>query len=293
MPDRRRPPWFDFVAGGVAGCAAKTVTAPLQRLVILQQLGQVDGFVGGVRLVLRNQGVLSLWRGNLTSVLHRFPYSATSFLVYERAKHALIRRGSRAGPPGSEPVATLGQRAAAGATSGIVAVTCVYPLDLARTLLAAGTGHEAERPTIPKVLGRVLRTEGIRGLWRGVTVSAVQKVPDTALNLCVYETVRERIIAHTDLPAFVRVCVSAATATVSSLALYPFDVLRRTMQVRQVGEGGEGALRSLRSLVRSHGLGVLWRGGTTEVCRVFPFVVTMWGSIEAMRALGDGVLAPA
>ena len=37
----------------------------------------------GVQKIIERGGYRSLWRGNMTSVLHRFPYSAINFFVYE------------------------------------------------------------------------------------------------------------------------------------------------------------------------------------------------------------------
>jgi Mitochondrial carrier protein len=86
--------------GGVAGSVAKTVTAPFSRLTILWQVHSMVTtrenrpkfaltLSGGIRKVVERGGLRSLWRGNMTSVLHRFPYSAINFYVYEHTLDAL------------------------------------------------------------------------------------------------------------------------------------------------------------------------------------------------------------
>ena len=63
--------------GGVAGSAAKTVTAPLSRLTILFQVHSLVttkenrpkfamNFTGGFRKIVERGGFLSLWKGNGT-----------------------------------------------------------------------------------------------------------------------------------------------------------------------------------------------------------------------------------
>ena len=63
--------------GGVAGSAAKTVTAPLSRLTILFQVHSLVttkenrpkfamNFTGGFKKIVEREGVLSLWKGNGT-----------------------------------------------------------------------------------------------------------------------------------------------------------------------------------------------------------------------------------
>ncbi len=47
---------------------------------------------GGMKKIIDRGGVWSLWRGNGTSVLHRFPYSAINFFVYEHTLDFLEQR---------------------------------------------------------------------------------------------------------------------------------------------------------------------------------------------------------
>ena len=78
---------FDFFAGGVAGIVAKTLTAPIERVKLLLQTeaenaklknkygGIVDCFVRCVK----EEGILSLWRGNGVNVIRYFPTQALNF----------------------------------------------------------------------------------------------------------------------------------------------------------------------------------------------------------------------
>jgi solute carrier family 25 phosphate transporter 23/24/25/41 len=86
--------------GGIAGSVAKTATAPLSRLTILFQVHSMVttrsdrpkfsmSLGGGLSKIVERGGIKSLWRGNMTSVLHRFPYSAINFFVYENALDVL------------------------------------------------------------------------------------------------------------------------------------------------------------------------------------------------------------
>jgi len=85
---------------------AKTVTAPFSRLTILFQVHSLvttkehrpkfaTSLAGGVRKIVERGGILSMWRGNMTSVLHRFPYSAINFYVYENALDLLSQQQRR------------------------------------------------------------------------------------------------------------------------------------------------------------------------------------------------------
>ena len=88
-----------MIAGGCAGSFAKTVTAPLSRLTILYQVHQLAKTGGHFKMYSMNEslgkiiqdihhqeGLLSFWRGNLTAIIHRFPYSAVNFAVFDWVK---------------------------------------------------------------------------------------------------------------------------------------------------------------------------------------------------------------
>jgi hypothetical protein len=95
------------------------------------------------RQVVRAEGVLSLWKGNGVTILHRLPYSAINFSTYEHSLAALHRLA----PDSSDAP----KRFLAGSTAAVAACTAAYPLDLVRTRLAAQTS-----------------TRWAAGEWRGV-----------------------------------------------------------------------------------------------------------------------------
>jgi hypothetical protein len=57
----------------------------------------------GLRKIVDRGGFFSLWRGNATSVLHRFPYSAINFYVYEHTLDALSVAASTAAAAAAKP----------------------------------------------------------------------------------------------------------------------------------------------------------------------------------------------
>ena len=94
-----------MITGGTAGTLAKTATAPLSRLTILYQVHAVakngghfksysmnQPMINVIRDIAKQEGVLSFWRGNLTAAIHRFPYSAVNFAVYDFVRK-LIKTG--------------------------------------------------------------------------------------------------------------------------------------------------------------------------------------------------------
>ena len=60
--------------------------------------------------------------------------------------------------------------------AGSTATVCTYPLDLLRTRYAS-QGVKRVYGSIASAFGQIVRTEGIRGLYRGLVPSLVQIAP--------------------------------------------------------------------------------------------------------------------
>ena len=41
------------------------------------------GIVSSMRTIVKEEGLLALWKGNGTSMVHRFPYAAINFFTFE------------------------------------------------------------------------------------------------------------------------------------------------------------------------------------------------------------------
>ncbi|KXZ53246.1 hypothetical protein GPECTOR_7g1140 [Gonium pectorale] len=112
--------------------------------------------------------------------MHRVPYSATNFWTYEATKKALQGRLGN----------DVARAWAAGATSGLVACTAAYPLDLLRTRVAAETqcGAAQQYRRLPAALRRIVAEQGVLGLYKGLGATLAQVVPGLAFNFCFYDS---------------------------------------------------------------------------------------------------------
>nr|DAD41880.1 TPA_asm: hypothetical protein HUJ06_016203 [Nelumbo nucifera] len=81
----------DFVMAGVAASISKSAVAPIERVkLLLQNQGEMLkrgnlqrpylGIGDCFKRVLREEGVLSFWRGNQANVIRYFPTQVFSFL---------------------------------------------------------------------------------------------------------------------------------------------------------------------------------------------------------------------
>ncbi|EFQ30773.1 uncharacterized protein GLRG_05917 [Colletotrichum graminicola M1.001] len=133
--------WRSGVAGGLAGCAAKTVVAPLDRVKILFQAsnpqfakytGSWFGVVTAMKDIRSHEGLTGLFRGHSATLIRIFPYAGIKFLAYEQIRSLVIRRKDQETP---------WRRLISGSMAGVTSVFFTYPLEVIRVRLAFETKH--------------------------------------------------------------------------------------------------------------------------------------------------------
>jgi solute carrier family 25 phosphate transporter 23/24/25/41 len=172
--------WRQLVAGGGAGAVSRTCTAPLDRLKIFFMVSSMQGqrftIMSGLRYMLEEGGVRSLWRGNGVNVIKIAPESALRFFAYERVKKLL--------KDGNEQL-KVHERLLAGSTAGVIAQTTIYPLEVMKTRLALG--KTGQYRGLMDCARHTLQAEGIRTFYKGLTPSLIGIIPYAGIDLAVYE----------------------------------------------------------------------------------------------------------
>ncbi|GAA5913496.1 coenzyme A transporter [Sporobolomyces salmoneus] len=129
------------LAGGIAGCIAKTSVAPLDRVKILFQTRSPDyaryagtwfGVFRASRDIYQETGVRGLLQGHSATLLRIFPYAAIKFMAYEQFHSFLM--------PTPESEDSI-KRFVAGSLAGITTTAITYPLELIRVRLAFEPHH--------------------------------------------------------------------------------------------------------------------------------------------------------
>jgi solute carrier family 25 (mitochondrial phosphate transporter), member 23/24/25/41 len=210
--------------GGIAGSVAKTVTAPFSRLTILFQVHsmvttnqQRPNFAmsirGGMAKIVERGGIVSLWRGNLTSVIHRFPYSGINFYLYEnvldilrenhedpietstqlarRMTQALIEKQQPRNNNNGHENTLAYHKFMAGAISGCTACIACYPLDLVRTRLTTELEGRENYRGIVDAVRKIYMADGFLGFYSGLVPTLAVAVPNFAISFSVYGTMKE------------------------------------------------------------------------------------------------------
>ncbi|KAG6832843.1 hypothetical protein H0H87_000197 [Tephrocybe sp. NHM501043] len=111
---------------------------------------------------------------------------------------------------------------------------------------------------------KIMREEGgIRGLYRGLVTTSAGVAPYVGINFAAYEFLRGVITPPGKSGIGRKLTCGALAGTISQTLTYPFDVLRRKMQVAGMKGGSvkyNGALHALTSIIKTEGVAGLYRG---------------------------------
>ncbi|KAL2864476.1 coenzyme A transporter [Aspergillus lucknowensis] len=332
------------LAGGLAGCAAKTVVAPLDRVKILFQAsnpqfakytGSWFGLVAAVRDIKRYEGSRGLFRGHSATLLRIFPYAAIKFLAYEQIRAAVIPSGDKETPF---------RRLISGSMAGMTSVFFTYPLELIRVRLAFETKKTSrsslrdifrqiynERVAPPKELSagarassvaavaadsiasattKIVPSSGLANFYRGFTPTLLGMLPYAGVSFLTHDTVGDwlrspALAPHTTIPnsefsssghtrrgsrrpqltAAAELFSGAVAGLISQTSSYPFEVIRRRMQVGGVvGDGRRlGIAETARKIWMERGFRGFWIGLTIGYMKIIPMTATGFFVYERLK----------
>ncbi len=192
----------NFLLGGVSAAISKTASAPIERVkLILQTQDSNEKIIKSGRRytgigncfsrVIREEGVKELWRGNLANIIRYFPTQALNFAFKDFYKTLFPKID-----PNKDFWKFFVQNLASGGLAGGTSLMFVYPLDFVRTRLGADTGKGAGERQFNGVidcLTKVVKSDGVPGLYRGLTISVLGIIPYRAAYFGLYDTGKKHI----------------------------------------------------------------------------------------------------
>ncbi|EEP76492.1 conserved hypothetical protein [Uncinocarpus reesii 1704] len=184
-------PAESFLSGAVAGGIATLTTYPFDllrtRFAAQGNIKIYPSLLSAVRTIHSHEGYPGFFRGASAAVAQIVPYMGLFFATYESVRVPVAQLEL---PFGSGD-------ATAGVIASVLAKTGVFPLDLVRKRLQVQgpTRSRYIHQNIPEYSGvwstikSVVRDGGVRGLYRGLTVSLIKAAPASAVTMWTYERV--------------------------------------------------------------------------------------------------------
>jgi len=268
----------DFVAGGVSAAISKTAVAPIERVKLLLQVQHVSkqisadqrykGIIDCFVRIPKEQGMLAFWRGNLANVIRYFPTQALNFAFKDKYKQIFLGGVNKNEQFFRYFLGNLASGGAAGATS----LCFVYPLDFARTRLAADVGKagaEREFSGLGNCLSKIFKSDGLVGLYRGFGVSVQGIIIYRAAYFGFFDTAKGMLPDPKNTPFLISWAIAQTVTTVAGIISYPFDTVRRRMMM-QSGRADKlykNTIDCWRKIAKSEGSNAFFKGAFSNVLR--------------------------
>jgi solute carrier family 25 (adenine nucleotide translocator) protein 4/5/6/31 len=180
---------------------------------------------------------------------------------------------------------------AAGGAAGATSLLVVYPLDFARTRLAADMGKASKDGSadtrqfkgMGDCLYQIATKEGPIGLYRGFVVSLYGIIVYRAAFFGGYDTMKGMLMPKTVFESWM--CAQVVT-TIAGLVSYPFDTVRRRMMM-QAGKKEQlykNTADCWAKIFAAEGMNGFFKGATANIIRGSggAIVLVMYDEIQKM-----------
>ncbi len=160
---------------------------------------------------------------------------------------------------------TVGNHAWSGAVAGLIAESLMHPFDTISTRLKV-QDSSSQRVKYHGLIGTgktMVREEGVKSLFNGVSATALCALPSSAIYFGVYEWVKARGLDsctdEDDLQAdIVHLSAGACSELASSVVVVPFEVVKSRLQIG--GSEYRGAIHGLSMITTNEGMAGLYAG---------------------------------
>ncbi|XP_071722512.1 calcium-dependent mitochondrial ATP-magnesium/phosphate carrier protein 2-like [Rutidosis leptorrhynchoides] len=271
-----------FIAGGIAGAASRTATAPLDRLkVILQVQTERACILPAINKILKEGGLLGFFRGNGLNVVKVAPESAIKFYAYEMLKKAI----------GGEDKHDIGAsgRLLAGGMAGAVAQTAIYPLDLVKTRLQTCGSENGKAPNLGRLTRDIWLHEGPRAFYKGLVPSLLGIIPYAGIDLAAYETLKDlsrvHILHDTEPGPLVQLGCGTISGALGATCVYPLQVIRTRLQAQRTNstDAYKGMSDVFRRTFQREGYRGFYKGLLPNLLKVVPAASITYMVYEKMK----------
>jgi len=277
----------DFLVGGISAAVSKTVVAPIERVKLLLQvqdamskkaaksgepapdMKKYTGIGDCFSRVYSEQGFTAFWRGNAANVIRYFPTQALNFAFKDVYKKIFCPYN-----PKTQPFMFFIGNCMSGGAAGATSLCVVYPLDFARTRLAAdvGSGKTREFTGLVDCLKKVAAADGPSGLYKGFGISVIGIIAYRASYFGCFDTGKALLFPDMKKASPVSVFVFAQLVTIlAGIISYPLDTVRRRLMMQSGRKGADiqytGTMDCIKKITSQEGPRAFFKGSLSNVLR--------------------------
>ncbi|XP_046816962.1 mitochondrial ornithine transporter 1 [Vespa crabro] len=285
---------IDFVAGSLGGIALVYVGQPLDTVKVKMQTfpsiykGMINCFVKTVK----TDGIIrGLYAGTMPAVVANVAENSVLFTAYGGCQKVVSKI---LGKEKVEDLSSLGN-ACAGFFAAFFSSLTLCPTELIKCKLQAMHEVQSQMDIANKVMTRIgpweltrniLREQGIRGLFVGLTSTIVREMPGYFFFFGGYEVTRELLAKpnqkRDDIGWQKTMVAGAVGGTVLWLVIFPADVVKSRIQVQNLKTP---ALVVMKDIIKQEGIGALYNGLKPTLIRTIPATAMLFITYEYTKKL--------
>ncbi|TCD71688.1 hypothetical protein EIP91_005454 [Steccherinum ochraceum] len=295
-------PALDLFAGTVAGVSALTVGFPFDTVKVRFQDpkngGKYRSTFHALTSIVRTEGAHTLFRGIVSPLITTAPLNGLVFASYRFFMRAQLKSAN------DDP--NLWQIGAAGAATGVVGSLISTPTELIKVhqQLLTDKSPSSKPLSAAEVAVQVFRRHGLRGLYRGITATALRDSGYGAY-FAAYEATLMYFPPktpgasgshdHSDLTSeadssmashsWTTLLMAGGLAGVAGWACtFPFDVIKTRMQSTSAVADNpyRSTLSTIRNSYKQEGMRVFFKGLSATLLRAIPVNMVTFAAFEAV-----------
>lgn len=200
-----------------------------------------------------------------------------------------------------------------GGVAGLIGVTCVFPIDLAKTRLQNQQNGSRLYTSMSDCLIKTIRSEGYFGMYRGAAVNLTLVTPEKAIKLAANDFFRFHLSKDGQkLTLLKEMLAGCGAGTCQVIVTTPMEMLKiqlqdagriaaqRKLMPQTVAPGGPVEMKSptamqlTRDLLKEKGIAGLYKGLGATLLRDVPFSIIYFPLFANLNNLGKkGAEGPA
>lgn len=265
------------LAGALASIFSRTITAPIERVKLMLQLQSASPSMPSshstsftpvevygsknhrsawsicYQIYSTEGGLRAFWRGNAPNVLRQAGVSALNFMLMDRYKTIIspIMNATLTLPSNRPDEARKKRRKILSAflsagLAGGTTTTFLYPFEFMRTRLALDVGSSRMYPRgMRDVFFKILKTDGIRGIYQGYGIALTGVVIYRALHLGGYDACKTELLYRrgstsasenfdkkTKMGVGEQFAIAQIVTITAGTVCYPIDSVRRRLMMQ-------------------------------------------------------------
>ncbi|KAK6459646.1 mitochondrial oxaloacetate carrier protein [Scheffersomyces xylosifermentans] len=301
-----------FLAGGLAACGAVTFTNPIELIKTRMQLqGELAKTASdAVKLyknpfqafvvIYRNEGIRGLQQGLFCGYYYQLGLNGCRIGLYEPSRYYITKYLSPSTfTEGAKIPQNLAINVFAGFVSGSAGAVLASPFFLIKTRMqsfskatnleaAHHVGQQTYYSNAWDGIAKIYKSEGVKGLYRGVDAAILRTGAGSAAQLPVYNLTKNFLLKHNyveDHSLGLHFISSSMAGLGVAIVMNPWDVIL-TRVYNQKGNLYKGPIDCFQKTIRYEGFSALYKGFWAQLFRIGPHsILTLMFMEQCMKVM--------